>query len=63
MTPQGLKDLRQALGVSQRDMGKRLGISRVQYNRVENGAAILSKASEKLAEMLLKESIPNHPIS
>lgn len=49
-----LKHLRKSLDLTQADMAEKLGLKREQYNRVENGKANLSAASEKLAQNLLE---------
>lgn len=58
MNKDALKHLRKSLGLTQTDMAESLGLKREQYNRVENGKANLSAASNKLAQQLAESSIP-----
>lgn len=52
MKNEDLKALRLKLGLTQKAMGKRLGIGWRMYAYVESGEKPLSKASEMLAEKL-----------
>lgn len=58
MNKDALKRLRKSLGLTQAEMAESLGLKREQYNRVENGKANLSAASNKLAQQLAESSIP-----
>lgn len=51
-----LKALREFLGLTKTAMAKQLGIGYRMYHYVENGNKSLSKASEMLAENLLKST-------
>ena len=46
MSPQELKDLRRAAGVSQYGLARKLGMSRTQVQRWEYGASPISQAME-----------------
>ena len=46
MTPQELKDLRRAAGVSQNGLARKLGMSKSQVQRWEYGTSPISQAIE-----------------
>ena len=48
MTPEKAKEIREKLGLNQKQMMKLLGIKRSQINSYENGRTSISKQSENL---------------
>ena len=55
MTPQEFKEIRLALGLSQQQLGSKLGILKGQIRRIERGAAGITEQKEEVMKMLLRE--------
>ncbi len=52
-TGQLIREARKAKGLTQKEMGEKMGVSESAFNRYENGTANLSlKTVEKIAEVI-----------
>ena len=55
MTKEEFTEIRLALGLSQQQLGSKLGILKAQICRIERGAAGITEQKEEVMKMLLRE--------
>ena len=63
MSPGSLRALRQALGLTQKQLGAELGISNIEVYRKERGMRNITRAQELAVECLLRRAgvdVPQH---
>jgi transcriptional regulator with XRE-family HTH domain len=56
MTPLGLRRIRRALGLTQEELGKRIGVRRLAVTRWESGARGISEPIARLVQRVAAEA-------